>query len=105
MADRSASVAVTTEVGLSQNRPLHLVQIVLDSGTVYMTDAFRAVSWGGNSYLAAGYALGFDGLEETSDVRVPQVTASLSGVDQVWIANMLLNTYIDRKLKIYKAFF
>lgn len=108
MSARGASAAVLTEWAKASNIPAHLVQVQLDSGdggTVYMTNFHRAVSWGGNSYVAGGHLLGFSGLAESADLRVRDVQVSLAGVDQVWVANILLKQYFKRPLLIYQALF
>ena len=45
MADRGMSAAVLTEVAKSQNEPFHLVEIYFTSGTAYLTDAFKDITW------------------------------------------------------------
>lgn len=107
MAQRGASAAVLTELAKSANQPIHLVQVQLDAGdggTVYMTDAYRSISWGGNTYQALGHFLGFDGLAEASELRTTQARVTLSGVDQVWISNLLSKQYLGRTLIVYKGF-
>lgn len=108
MTARGASAAVQTQWGSASNRPGHLCQIQLDAGdggTVYLTDYSRAVSWGGNSYIAGGHLLGFQGLTESADLRVRDVQVTLSGVDQSWISTILAKQYFKRPLLIYQAFF
>lgn len=108
MSARGASASVITEWGKSQNRPAHLCQVQLDAGdggTVYLTNYSRAVSWGGNSYVAGGHLLGFQGLAESADLRVRDVQVTLSGVDQSWISTILAKQYFKRPLLIYQALF
>lgn len=108
MAGRGASAAVQTEWAKAANEPAHLVEVrfdVADGGTQRLTDSWRNVDWGGNTYFALGHMLGFDGLVESADLRVTDLTLTLSGVDQAWIANILGKQYIDRRLLIYQMFF
>jgi len=102
--DRGSSSAFQTEVVKSQNRPVHLVEIAFDDETLYMTDAYKAITFGGNEYIAVGHFMGFSDIEEAAEVMVSSVTLSLSGIDQVWLSNVLNKDYIDRTVKIYTAF-
>jgi hypothetical protein len=54
--NRGASAAVQAEWAKAQNAPAHLVELqfdVADGGTVYVTDSYRTISYGGNSYTRA----------------------------------------------------
>lgn len=102
--DRGASTAVVDEIVKSTNSPCYLVELYFDSATVRITDAWRNISWGGNTYLADGNLLGFSGIEETAELQIPSVTLSVSGVNQSYIAVVLAEPYLDRRVVIYKAF-
>lgn len=102
--DRSSTAAFQTEVAKDENRPIHLVSVHLDSGVTYLTDAYKAVSYGGNNYEPVGHFMSFSDIEETAELIVSNVTVSLSGVDQAWISTMLSETYIDRQIMIYVGF-
>jgi hypothetical protein len=104
MADRGASAAVITELGKSQNRPFHLVEVVFDVTPIYITDAWMNISRNGQTYTALGHFLGFSDIEESSELQVANLTAQLSGVDQSVISAVLTENYIDRPLRIYKGF-
>ncbi|MDZ4254711.1 MAG: hypothetical protein U1A72_19240 [Sulfuritalea sp.] len=107
MAERGASSAVQTEASAAQNKPVHLYEVYLDDETIYMTDASAPIVWNGNTYLAEGYALGFDGIEESSELRVQETSVTLSGCDAagpVWVSLVLAEEFIDRRLVIRKAF-
>lgn len=102
--DRGFSPATIAETGKDSNRPLHLIEIWFDTQLVPMTDSYRAINWNGNVYIATGHLLNFSGVEESAELQVTQATVTLSGVDQVWIANVMQQNYIDRRLVIYKGF-
>jgi len=102
--DRSSSSAFQTEVAKLQNRPAHLVEVIFDDETVYMTDAYKSITYSGNEYLAVGSFMGFSDIEEAAEVIVSSVTLSLGGIDQAWISRVLTKDYIDRVVKIYTAF-
>ncbi len=102
--DRSASAAVLTEIAASACRPVHLLKITFDSGPVYMTDAYRTITWDGQSWVAMGHFLSFSDIEESGGIEVSSCTVGLSGVDQTYISIFLNNDFIDREVSIWKAF-
>lgn len=104
MADRGASAAVLAQIDAPANKPVHLYEAYFDSGTVYATDAAFPIVFNGNTYLANGQFLGYDGLTESAEMQSSAVRVSLSGVDGTYVAAALTEDYIDRRLVIRKAF-
>lgn len=102
--DRGASAGAISEITAEQNQPCHLLEMLFDSGTTYITDLNRNISWKGQTYQAAGHLLDFGNIEETADLQVATVVGSLSGVDQAYLSLFLGENYIDRTVNIYKAF-
>ena len=102
--DRGSSSAFQAEVVKGQNRPIHLVEVYFDDETVYMTDAYKDITYNSNTYVAVGHFMGFSDIEESAEVIVSSVTLSLGGVDQVWVSRVLNKAYIDRTVKVYTAF-
>lgn len=102
--DRSASAAVLTEIAASACRPVHFLKVVLDSSTVYMTDAYTTLSWDGQTWVALGHFLSFSDIEESSGIEVSNCTIGLTGVDQTYISLFLSNDFIDREVSIWKGF-
>lgn len=82
---------------------VHLLDVTTSSTTVYITDAYRNLSYGGNTYTALGYLLGFSDIEEFAEIQVSSVTVSLTGVDQTMISTFLNYQYLERPLLIYKG--
>ena len=103
MAGRGLSAAMLAELDALQNRPGHLFEAYFDDETARATDFYSSVLWVGNTYVANGHFLGYDGLEETLEQDVPQVKVVLSGVDQAWIAKVLQKKFLNRRLVIRKA--
>lgn len=101
---RTTDAAFLAELAQASNQPCYLVEAHFDSGTVYMTDAWRSVVWGGNTYNANGHFLKFDGLNESLDLQIPTVTVRVSGVDQEWVGIVLAEDYLGRGLVIRKGF-
>lgn len=106
MAGRDASYAVQAEVDADANSPIHLVEVYFDDGTIYLTDAYRSVSWNGNEYPAQGHFLDFEGLEETLVFQMNPIIVSLSGTDnaRTWPAFILDQDVEGRRLVIRRAF-
>lgn len=104
MSGRGASSAALAQAAASQSSPLHLFELYLDGQTIYATDAYREIVFNGHTYIADGAFLSFDQIEETGDLSGAMTTVTLSGVDQVYIAEILQHNYIDRRLVIRKAF-
>lgn len=103
MAGRGASAAFLTEIAKPANQPVHLFEAHFDDGVIRNTDAYRTLTWGGNTYLANGHFMQFSGIQESAALKVSECDIALSGVDQVWISAVLAKQYIDRRLVIYKA--
>ena len=102
--DRGSSTAYQTEIVKSQNKPFHLLEVHLDSGTLYLSDCYIPVTYNGNAFTPVGNFLGFSNIVETNELTVDQVSISLSGVDQTNTYLLLSENYIDRKIVIYQAF-
>jgi len=102
--DRGSTPEFQAELVKAQNRPVHLVEVGFDSGSVFMTDSFKAITFAGDEYQAVGNFMGFSDIEETVGIIVSTVNLSLSGIDQVWISNVLNENFIDRQVKIWTGF-
>lgn len=110
--DRDASAGFLAELAKSRNSPFRLIEVHMDSGTAYMTNAHRPIVWNGNTYLALGHLLDVGEITESADVRVSQINISLSGLDPrleapsggSLVAAFLGEDYIDRRVVVYTAF-
>jgi len=108
MSGRGASAAFLTESAKAANQPAHLFEArfdAADGGTLYFTDSYRNITWGGNTYTALGHLIGFTGLTESAELRITDVRVTFSAVDQTMVSQVLQKQYLDRRLVIYKAFF
>lgn len=101
MAGRSITVANQIELTHNRLRPIHLLEMQLDSGTVFVTDAYREIVWNTNTYQALGHFLQFDGIEETAAMQVNDTVITLSGVDQTMYALFLTEHYVNRIAVVY----
>ena len=104
MSDRGMSASVKTETAKAANRPFHLVAIEFSDETLYLTDSYKTIAFGGHDYTALGHLLGFSDIEETAELQVASMTGSLSGVNQTFISSFLSKDYLNRPIKVYKGF-
>ena len=102
--DRGSTTAFQTEIVKDENKPFHLLSVAFDSGTVYLSDGNFAVTYDSNTYNPTGHFLSFSDIVESNQLTIETVTVSLSGVDQTYTNLLLSEDYIDREVKIFKAF-
>ncbi len=104
MAGRpNVTAGMLAQLNALQSRPGHLIEAYFDDETVRATDFYASVPWNGNTYLANGDLLSYEGLSEQLDMQAAQVRVALQGVDQVWIQRILSKSYLTRRLVVYKA--
>ena len=129
MSDRDLNSDMIAELAEPKKFPVYLLELGFDSGTLYMTDADQDIEYpspwmrhqdgsimkmqsgefmrdqssvgSGNVYLRTGGFLTFQGLQETGELLVNQVTATLSGVDTAAAMQKVLNDdFLDRPMTI-----
>lgn len=98
---RTLTTAMSNALGETTLTTCHLLTVYMDSETVRLTDGHKDITYGAATWVASGEFLEFDGLEELLGMELTQVTVSLSGVDQSWIAVFQQQEYIDRKITIH----
>lgn len=105
MSDRGMTPATIAALSNNTLQPIHLVRLDFDSGTVYITDAYRDIVWDGNTYQALGDLLTFEGVTETSELLINTVRARFSGVDPARMMRRIQNDdFLDRPARIWLAF-
>lgn len=97
------TAAVAAELSRAENQPIHLYEVTFEDGTVYVTDAPIAITWNGNTYTALGQALGFDGVEDSADLKIVQARIRFGIAEQSMIAALLNQEYVGRRIVIRKA--
>ena len=98
---RSSSVLFEQAISKDDIRPYHLIYIDFESDPVRVTDYPRNITWDGYLWASAGHLLGFSDIKENKELRVDEVTITLSGVDQTVVSGMLNNNLLDNRVKIY----
>ena len=81
----------------------HLVDLELNGGTVRLTESDSNISWGASTYLGNGILIDIDNMRDTSEIRVNELSITLSASDQTVLAFMLQNNQIGRNVKVYRA--
>ncbi len=100
---RDLTAAMKAELDALMNRPGHLFEAYFDDETVRATDFYCNLTWNGNTYVANGHFLQFDGVEESTETIIPQANIVLSGVDQAWIQKVLEKKFVNRRIVVRKA--
>jgi hypothetical protein len=81
----------------------HLIDLLLDT-PVYMTNAYRDLSYSGNAYLRLGHLLSIGKITEDANMTASTVSINLSGVDQSFISAFLSNPIANKIVNIYFAY-
>lgn len=102
--ERSLTNAVKTQLGQDFITPVHLLDVFMDSGDVHLTDAYKPLVFGGETYTALGHMLQFDRVAETAAMQVNTTSVVLTGVDQTMYALFLGEQYVNRKAAIWLGF-
>tara|TARA_R110000796_G_scaffold61478_2_gene142336 strand:- start:479 stop:1033 length:555 start_codon:yes stop_codon:yes gene_type:complete len=99
---RSIDAATITALQSDAIRLCHLIQIDFPTVTK-ITDNYHAVEFEGDDFEPVGHLLKIGQPQETQELRVGTVKLTLSGVDQAYISIFLSQTYINRRVRIWKA--
>jgi len=70
----------------------------------YMTDAYKSITYDGNTYRAYGDLLSFSGLEEVLSLEVSTLTATISNISREQVSSYLSMYYVGRPVVIYQAY-
>lgn len=79
-----------------------LVQIDFAS-TIRITDWARSITALSNTWYSSANFIGVGNVTESQELRVNDLTLTLSGVDQTYVAIFLANNYIDVPINVYRV--
>lgn len=93
---RDLSGAMVTAAQSDEGEVFHLISLEFSGGTSFLTTAPHDIAWGGDTYIAVGGHLGFEVVQETTDLTGQGVRLTLDGVNQTIISPLLAQSYIGR---------
>lgn len=99
---RTLHANVVAELAKDDFTFCHLLFIDFDTD-LYITDNFRDVSYGGDTYTASAHLLEIGSPSESSKLTVGSIDITLSGVDQSYISAFLQSNWINRRVTIQRA--
>lgn len=105
MSGRGLSAAFKNVVSGMAAHASFFYEFYFDEGTVWMTDGPRDVVWGGNTYLANGYVVSVDDIQESSAIQTNEITLGVSGIDGSWTTQVMFYNYINRRVVVRQVVF
>ena len=100
---RGLASTLIAELGKDHVVSVNLLDIVLDSGELNITNGYAPIVWGGKTYQPTGHFLTFEDVDESAQAQVNDCVAQLSGVDKTNIALVLSNFYLNRTARLFWA--
>ena len=100
---RQLNASTINQISQNAVETCHLLEIDLPIPQ-YLTDNGYDVPFDGDTYLANGYLLELDATKESTDLRVGSVDIELTAVDQIFIALFLTGNWINRTVRVRRAF-
>lgn len=85
-------------------RPVLFVNLFLDSGPIYIHSGIGTITWGGNAYDGVGDFGAVSQIPEDSDLQIPNLSLSLSGIPSDYYQEALSQNYQGRKVQLYLGF-
>lgn len=93
-----------TEVTQDVMRPVFLIDVAYNGGTVYMWSGLGDITYNSNTYTGVGDFLGIAPVEETSAIKATGINITLSGIPSAQLSNVLSNVRTGKAMVIYLAF-
>lgn len=100
---RSITTGMRTASQAAVVRPVTLVALYLDSGTVRCNSSDRTVTWSGDTYLGVGRLGSITAIQETTTLQTQSVRLTMSGIPADYISMVWQEIYQDRAVKIWLA--
>lgn len=81
--------------------PFFAIDIVFDSGPLYVWSGYGNLTIGAKTYLGAGELLNVSSVEETTEMEAKGATITLSGIPSSYLGLALTEPYQGRECRIY----
>lgn len=101
---RTLTAAVKTESKKTVINPFVLVELVLDSGTVFVNSTDRDLVWSGNTYTGIGDLGKISEIQESAEIKPSGLTLELSGIPQSHLDIVLTEDYQGRTIKVHQGY-
>ena len=101
---RSLDTAIINELATLSIKTVFLFEGQWESGFLRLTTAVKDIVYNGNTFIAQGHLLAFDGLEETIKFETNTATVTLGGLVDAVKALALEEQFTNNPAKIYIAF-
>lgn len=105
---RTISTANLNAIAANGYYPINLVKIIVDpdvdSSNLYLSSAYRDITYDGNTYDAAGHLLGVTTVQEDRDIRTNAVTLRISGLAPAIINDLSGDNVIGSAVTIYRGY-
>jgi len=93
-----------TAVAATVVRPVNLVKIEFNSGTVFLNSADRDIEFAGDTYLGAGTLGDVSPVEEGVELQTYTIRLTLSGIPSSVISLALTEKFQNRDCTLYVGF-
>jgi len=104
MSERTLSAELISRISANIVKPAILLSAEFPSGTKRYWSGLHDITYGGNTYLGVGGAIGYETFSETTDTSAKGITARVNGLDPEFV-NLLLNSnYQGGTVIIYLGF-
>lgn len=101
---RVSDTDILAQIEAARHNMCHLAVVEFDGETVRLCDSYRSVIWGGDEYPACGDLVSFEPINESADLQINSIIAGITGVDQTYLSDLLNRNYLDRPIRIYRAY-
>ena len=95
---------VLTALTEDRTFPFFAIKAQFDTETVRLWTGKDDISISSETYLGAGTALSFSGVDETQELKSNGITVTLSGMDETVLNLALSEQYQNRKIEIFLGF-
>lgn len=101
MRDLTGGVLTASTAGVV--RPVLLLDLILDSGTVRLNNSDRNFTVGGNLYLGVARLGAVSSVEDTAQLQSSVLKMSLSGIGPQFLTQLMAENYQGRTANLYLA--